>query len=120
MGIGVSVVITIMLSSIPYYYEQRKRMPQDNSKFIEEAEEAYIVKAIQDNRQSTEVLNVCVITECVRHCLGQLVAAMEIEGHVVLEITPDVIQNIYDAKKVKILELKQEVSRIIRIDNNGN
>lgn len=91
---------------------------EDNSEVLEQAEIEYIKDAIQSGIQSTEILNVLVLTSAIMKCLGELVAAMEKPDHVVYVVTPQTVQNIYTMEKAKILEIKNSLSGIIILNDN--
>ena len=92
---------------------------EDNTEYLEAAEEEYVISAIKAGVQSTEILNVLVITECVLHTLTELVNSMEKMNHVVRVVTPKTIQTIYTMKKVKIKQIQKKMSGIINLSDNS-
>lgn len=65
-------------------------------------EKKYIQKALKAGIQSTEILNVLVISRSVYYVLDNLVSAMENKDHIVYSLRPNDIQAIYTIMKNNI------------------
>lgn len=73
-------------------------------------EKEYIESAIKAGVQSTEMLNVLVITRAVMEMKNELVGAMEKPDHKVMPTYPRDIQTVYTMMKVEINNIYKRVS----------